>query len=140
MTVLEEIKSNLHEITRMIQNETSEYYSKLSRLAEDMESDIDYHADKILENLREIETGTEDKISINKPKEEIKQRLQSMRLISHTDRGVEIAFMTLLGYSLGSITQEDIKTEKSRNNKLFRFAKKVIKQIKSEEINSKPKE
>jgi len=140
MTVLEEIKSNLHEITRMIQNETSEYYSKLSRLAEDMESDIDYHADKILENLREIETGNEDKISINKPKEEIKQRLQSMKLISRTDRGVEIAFMTLLGYSLGSITQEDIKTEKSRNNKLFRFVKKVIKQIKSEEVNSKPKE
>jgi hypothetical protein len=140
MTVLEEIKSNLHEITRMIQNETSEYYSKLSRLAEDMESDIDYHADKILENLQELETGNEDKISINKPKEEIKQRLQSMKLISSTDRGVEIAFMTLLGYSLGSITQEDIKTEKSRNNKLFRFVKKVIKQIKSEEINSKPKE
>jgi hypothetical protein len=140
MTVLEEIKSNLHEITRMIQNETSEYYSKLSRLAEDMESDIDYHADKILENLREIETGNEDKISINKPKEEIKQRLQSMKLISSTDRGVEIAFMTLLGYSMGSITQKDIEKEKSRNNKLFRFVKKVIKQIKSEEVNSKPKE
>jgi hypothetical protein len=48
--------------------------------------------------------------------------------------------MTLLGYSMGSITQKDIEKEKSRNNKLFRFVKKVIKQIKSEEVNSKPKE
>ena len=140
MTELEEIKTNLQEITRMIKNETSEYYSKLSRLAEDMESDIDYHADKISENLKKIETGNEDNISIAKPKTEIEQKLQSMKLISSTDRGVEIAFMNLLGYRLVSITQEDIETEKSRNNQLFRFVKKVIKQIKSKEVNSKPKE
>lgn len=140
MTELEEIKTNLHEITRMIKNETSEYYSKLSSLAEDMESDIDYHADEILENLKEIEPGNKDDISITKPKTEIEQKLQSMRMISSTDRGVEIAFMNLLGYSLVSLTQEDIETEKSRNNQLFSFVKKVIKQIKSKEINSKPKE
>lgn len=133
MNQIEEIKGNINELCRMIKNETSDYYSKLYNLAEEMENDIDYHVDKIKEELLEIDTDNDKEISITKSKQDIKQFLESMPLISNTDRGLEIAFMTMLGYGITSITAKDLELEKERNRQLYDFIRQTINQINNKE-------